>query len=311
MSNYPAKPIVKKLYATLMKLNMGSFLIKEDYKLILMEHNLDELWDSCIGQVRSESSVAILIPEYTGDATDALLRFLDALYVKEYSKHLINFLDDVLIEFAKEGNTSIDSSELKTRLGTMTLFSKDRVERMKIFKFKPKKPIKKSLFSKKNKIKTEIDSKKIFVVHGRDEIAKNELVEIFKDELDLEPIVLSEEPNEGKTVIEKFENKTLKVGYAIIILTPDDLGGLKEDLDKMDTCDKKLKKLKLQARENVILELGYFIGKLQREKVCCIMKGNGLLPSDLHGIVTIRYQDSIKDKFLQIKKELKNTGYVK
>ena len=145
------------------------------------------------------------------------------------------------------------------------------------------------------------DSKKIFVVHGHDMTAKNDLVKILKEELDLEPIVLLEKPGGSKTIIEKFEDNNLKIGFAFVILTPDDVGH-------------SLKKTTPQprARENVILELGYFIGRLGRERVCCIMKGEkNLLPSDLHGIQTIKFTESITDRFLEFKRELKSVGYVK
>lgn len=155
--------------------------------------------------------------------------------------------------------------------------------------------------------KIQFDSKKIFVVHGRDEIAKNELVLIIEKHLKLEPIVLMDKANEGKTIIEKFEKNTLNVGYAFVLLTPDDVGGLQAVVNS-DSPDSK--KLEPRARENVLLELGYFTGKLGRSRVCCIQKGDKeLVPSDLHGLTTIRYKDSVKDKFLDIKTELENAGY--
>lgn len=164
-----------------------------------------------------------------------------------------------------------------------------------------------------NTDRKNVDPKKIFVVHGHDEVARRELVELLEEELHLEPIVLMDEASGGKTVIEKFEDHTLKIGYAIILLTPDDLGCLKDDFEKHESdLSKSISELKLRSRENVILELGYFIGKLRREGVCCICKDSrSLLPSDLHGIIPIIYRDSVREKFLDIKKELINAGYVK
>ena len=126
-----------------------------------------------------------------------------------------------------------------------------------------------------------VKSKQVFVVHGRDLQSRDELVLLLKQEFELEPIVLMDKSNQSKTVIEKFEKNTLNVGYAFVILTPDDIGYLNE----------KSQKPKPRARENVLLELGYFIGKLGRDNVCCIRKGDPLLPSDLHGIVDIPFKE--------------------
>ncbi|MGB8035837.1 MAG: nucleotide-binding protein, partial [Nitrososphaeraceae archaeon] len=103
------------------------------------------------------------------------------------------------------------------------------------------------------------DPKKVFIVHGHDDGSKNELAS-FLYRLGLTPIILHEQANEGRTVVEKFESYASDVGYAFILLTPDDVGGK----DKAE--------LKPRARQNVILELGYFMGKLGRDRVCGLYK---------------------------------------
>ena len=191
-------------------------------------------------------------------------------------------------------------SDVKTELSSR-LVKLEAIVRKKIEKIEP---------NKKNGDE-EYDPKKIFVVHGRDDTAKNDLKEMLEKELKLEPIILSEQEDEGKTVIEKFENKTLNIGYAFILLTPDDLGGLKEQIEKNISKPTQLKKsLKDRARENVILELGYFVGKLSRRRVCCLEKKSAhVIPSDLHGLITKRYSSSVRELFLDIKKELEKAGY--
>ena len=158
----------------------------------------------------------------------------------------------------------------------------------------------------------EYDPKKIFIVHGRHEKSRNELEDILKNRLKLEPIVLMDQTNEGKTIIEKFENHSLNVGFVFVILTPDDIGMLKEDfLTVQSDLNKINDKLEDKARQNVILELGYFVGKLGRSRVCCIQQGDKeLLPSDLHGLATIRFQNTIKETFLDIESELKKAKYL-
>ena len=83
---------------------------------------------------------------------------------------------------------------------------------------------------------------------------------------------MSEQANQGRTIIEKFETHG-DVGFAVILLTPDDLGG------------QSVEALQPRARQNVILELGYFIGRLGRARVCTMRKNNVELPTDIIGVV--------------------------
>lgn len=137
---------------------------------------------------------------------------------------------------------------------------------------------------------------KIFIVHGHDDQSKSTLDEMLK-EMGFETIILHQKANEGKTIIEKLEKYADDVAYAFILLTPDDMGGRSKT------------ELNPRARQNVILELGYFFGKLGRENVCCLHKSNIELPSDMHGILYIRFENSPEECHRQILKELKNAGY--
>ena len=115
------------------------------------------------------------------------------------------------------------------------------------------------------------DSRKIFLVHGHDQ-AVTSIVARFLEKLKLEAVILHEQPNEGQTIIEKFERHA-DVGFAVVLLTPDDMGGIAPGSN-----------LQPRARQNVILELGYFIGKLGRPRVCALYVTGVELPSDLHGV---------------------------
>lgn len=141
-----------------------------------------------------------------------------------------------------------------------------------------------------------VDSKKVFIVHGRD----NELKETtarFLEKLGLNPIILHEQVNNGKTIIEKFEDYA-DVGFAIILMTPDDMGYLSGEQDS----------IKLRARQNVIFEHGYFIGKLGRNKVTALVKGEIELPTDINGILYVAIDNNGAWK-LMLAKEIKNAGY--
>lgn len=146
-------------------------------------------------------------------------------------------------------------------------------------------------------------SKRVFVVHGRDEAAKTNL-EVFLLEIGLEPIVLHRQADEGLTIIEKFE-KHSDVGYAFILLTPDEVSYLAPEESKPDADRHK----ELRARPNVIFEFGYFVGKLGRSRVCCLYSGNVSLPSDVSGMIYKKYERNIEEVAYGIIKDLKASGY--
>ena len=133
-------------------------------------------------------------------------------------------------------------------------------------------------------------------MHGHDSLSKTEVARTL-EKLGLEAIVLHEQPNEGKTIIEKFERDASQVGFAVVLLTPDDIGYPKNKPDSK----------KARARQNVILELGYFCGVLGRSNVCVLFKGDTEMPSDYLGVVYVRMEDSGAWRF-NLAKELKQAG---
>ncbi|MGE6413344.1 TIR domain-containing protein [Planococcus kocurii] len=145
-----------------------------------------------------------------------------------------------------------------------------------------------------------INNKKVFIVHGRN---KNALLETegILHRSGLEPIVLNRMVNSGLTLIEKFE-KNADVMFAIVLLTPDDIGALFEE-GPIESLS-----YKYRARQNVLFELGFFYGKLGRSKVCCILKANVEKPSDIDGIAYLPYQNSIEEIEYALLKELKNAN---
>ena len=138
-------------------------------------------------------------------------------------------------------------------------------------------------------------AKKIFIVHGRDSEAK-ETVARFLQKLQLEPVILHEKANEGRTIVEKFEEYG-RVGFAIVLLTPDDVGKLRTG-----------EVLEPRARQNVIFEFGYFIGRLGRGRVCALRKGELEVPSDYDGVVYIPMGGSDGWQ-LALARELRNAGF--
>ena len=105
-------------------------------------------------------------------------------------------------------------------------------------------------------------SQKVFIVHGHDREAK-EAVARFIGIFSLKPIILDEQSGGLQAIIDKFEEQAEDIVFAIILLTPDDVGAAKAEQNELQP----------RARQNVILELGYFIGRLNRNQICLLYKG--------------------------------------
>ena len=146
-------------------------------------------------------------------------------------------------------------------------------------------------------------SNRVFVVHGHDTQLKTD-VEQFLHEIGLEPVVLHRQPDEGATIIEKFE-KNADVGFAFVLLTPDEVA---YTVDQANVPDSQ-RMTERRARPNVIFEFGYFVGRLGRSRVCCLHKGDVAVPSDLNGLVYKKVDDSIEVQGYSIIRELKAAGY--
>jgi predicted nucleotide-binding protein len=153
-----------------------------------------------------------------------------------------------------------------------------------------------SLSTSRRVSQAAIDSRKVFIVHGHGR--REHEVQAYLYKLKFDPIILHEQPNQGKTVIEKFETHS-DVGFAVVLLTPDDVGCF---------ASKAPDELKLRARQNVILELGYFIGCLGRDRVCAFREGDLEMPSDIIGVVAEPLDAGGAWK-MRLRDELRAAGY--
>ena len=143
-------------------------------------------------------------------------------------------------------------------------------------------------------IQKQTNASQVFIIHGRD-TGTLALIARFLESLDLRPVILQEQPDRGRTIIEKFEDYA-QVDFAIALFTPDDFGGLKGDDPQS------------RARQNVVFEFGYFIGKYGRERVRALVKGDLKIPSDYSGVLNIRIDDSDSWK-THLVGELKSAGF--
>ena len=120
-------------------------------------------------------------------------------------------------------------------------------------------------------------SHKVFLVHGHDDTVKNE-VALFLRAIDPDPIILHLRPNGGRHLLTKFTEESEGAGFAVVLMTPDDEGGPAGASD-----------YRLRSRQNVVFELGFFIGKLGPARVAALLKGDVEKPSDFEGIAYIPF----------------------
>lgn len=116
----------------------------------------------------------------------------------------------------------------------------------------------------------------IFIVHGHDHHLRNEVHLFLQRVTGTNPVVLDFEASGGKTLIEKFEAKASEASVAVVLLTPDDIGAAKSSPSDLQP----------RARQNVVFEMGFFVGSLTRSRVITINDGVET-PSDVAGLVYI------------------------
>lgn len=144
--------------------------------------------------------------------------------------------------------------------------------------------------------KRQAVSNRIFIVHGHDDAAKNEVARTL-EKVDLEAIILHEQASGGRTIIEKIEEYT-DVAFGIVLYTDCDLGRAKES---------PVEEEKSRARQNVVFEHGYLIGKLGRSNVCALVKGDIETPGDISGVIYIPFDSGGAWK-LSLVKEMHTAG---
>jgi predicted nucleotide-binding protein len=218
-------------------------------------------------------NVACLIAKkYTGDIKNFALAFemvfnLVDINRKEQLKEIINQRDNTLDYGRFKELFSLFTDEALTQLLINELMKQNE---------------------KMNKIRP-------FIVHGHDNEEVLKLKDFLQNKVKTEePIILHQQPGLGRTIIEKFEDYSSLVNVAIILITPDDVGG------------KNGKVQENRARQNVIFELGYFSGKLGRKRVILLLKGNVEIPSDLLGVSHIEMNPDILSISEKIRDELNN-----
>jgi predicted nucleotide-binding protein len=233
---------------------------------------------------------AIIISEDALGSANIYLRELNELNFLRTNYSSFNLvyntcMSDFIMESGKLKNI-IKEIRYKIQRNTYSLNSKMNNSEIKgqneILIKKPSKACEMTIEKEKSVLEnTRITSKKIFVVHGHDEAMKQTIAR-FLENLELKPIILHEQPGGSKTLIEKFEDYS-DVSFAIVLFSPDDM---------IPTKNKSNEQI-YRARQNVIFELGYFIGKLNRKQVVSLCRNHDELdlPSDYQGIIYLEFDN--------------------
>jgi hypothetical protein len=149
-------------------------------------------------------------------------------------------------------------------------------------------------FVKGNPPKATQNIARVFVVHGHDDAAK-ESVARYLEKIGFEAVILHERPNRGRSIMTKFREEAADIGFAIVLVTPDDFGGKAGGVPQS------------RARQNVILELGFFLGALGPERVVTLVRGKVERPSDFDGVLYLSLDDGLWRS--KLAKELEAAGY--
>lgn len=263
-----------------------AFLVieKEDFKEKLQKRIT--LGDKLIEKTRNEKDFDVLDKELR-DWSDYNLELLKQSFdipENEYKKEYYDAGEYKGI-ITKDSDLIIIIREIVTRYNECLIRLLNKVEILRVFT--PEKKIVKKDSNSKNEV---------FIVHGHDETAKTKTAR-FIERLGFKPIILHEQASGSKTVIEKIEAYS-NVGFGIVLYTPCDVGAKKT----------KSPQLKNRARQNVVFEHGFLIGKIGRENVCALVKDEIETPNDISGVVYVKMDD--EDAWhLKLAKELRNSGY--
>lgn len=225
---------------------------------------------------------------------------------KNSERTLFKFISMIIDSFCTSNNTTLDLKGLKEELLLIGIAKFDDINKWDNSRsniLTPQSemfhvtPIVSNQITDSHKMdKSHSVKKQVFIVHGHDDKLKTKVENVLM-KLGLEPIVLARQPNEGDTIIEKFEKNSSKADYAIILLTADDKGKAKND-----------KKYQLRARQNVIFEMGYFRAKLGKKNLCYMYEEEVELPSDIVGIGYVAVKSDDKWQY-ELAHELQKCGF--
>lgn len=292
------EPELKPLIACLKRIKIGDYLYTKEFELFVLERNLDQLWKSAKNEATKDKTVFIVGYHDTEEEEDAFAILINYLFLNDFD-YFGQFVTTVLLVYVNWSKTKVDINQTYEALKKLDVFEKKELLKFieQARSIRDTKPAEIEELPKAVPQK-EINSKKVFIVHGHDDKSRLEICSLLKSEFQLEPIVLQEQPNESlDTIIAKFERLASDCAMAIVLMTADDVS------DKFT-----------RSRQNVIFELGYFLGKLrgkEERKIIIVKNGNVEIPSDISGVLYLEFHKSIEELYLPFKKQLTHWKVIK
>lgn len=286
--DYERDPKLKPLYANLKRVNIGNYLVANEFDHLMTEWDLDDSWREC----REEAEAEIL--NGVESFEDAFFILINILLAERDGDEFEEIVIEIILDFLEWNRERVEIKRIVDCFRDLdfdeSLIGKFVLKARKISK------------SKRDQRVTSVDigdrdPVKVFIIHGHDKGSRLELEKLLT-EFGLKPIVLQDRPGDSlDTIITKFEKAAKECGSAIALFTPDD----------------ELKNGTFRPRQNVVLELGYFMGrdKLKDRRLIILNKNPIEGPSDIHGVETINFDKSIEEVAMKLQKQLKHLGVAK
>jgi predicted nucleotide-binding protein len=275
---------LKPLYSNLKRLNIGEYLSTDEFELYAIENDFDEEWKWCKENVSNNK-----------DGIEEAFLYLSSYFYNDFLTQFDKFLFPILLNYTKWNKYKLDLTLITKNLKELGIDKDSILGFIKSYRIEINKKLSKPNMTERGTKREILDRSKVFIVHGHDELAKSEVAR-FIEKLNLTPIILHEQANSGYTIIEKIE-KYSDVGFGIVLYTPCDEGAKKGSDNFQD-----------RARQNVVFEHGFLIGKINRKNVSALVKGNLETPNDISGVVYTDMDTSGAWKF-QIANDMRKSGY--
>jgi len=293
-------PQYEILYNDLMNHLIGNYLVSRDFKILMTKIKKYESWKKTYDNIKKERRSFSIDTDYVKiDNLNTLVACLNAIHENKRVEQIVTSIIVGFIDFVKINNDFNDIIEAMELANFSQKSINDVIQAFENHKSK-KLPEKEILVQQNTNVKKATSKstpkKDVFIVHGHNEELKEKVARII-EKLKLKPIILHEQSDKGQTIIEKIESNS-NVDFAIVLLTYDDYGNAKSNNGKKNK----------RARQNVILELGYFLAKLGRSKVMILYEESVESPSDMSGFLYTLIDENESWK-LRLVKELKEAGF--
>lgn len=281
---------LRPLIANLRKLQINKYLITDSFSHTLFEVGYDEKWRKYLDNHLEKSGAINYNPELVYPIVFESLTASAYNDFFGFHKYMLPIVKDFLIW--KKDLTHLN--DIKDALRQLSISAENINKCMEQIesRLSPKNESKDIILetSKLNEVKH--NQKDIFIVHGHDKVARLELKEILKEEFKLNPIILQDKPNDTlETIFSKLDKHARICPTAIILMTPDDVIDAKK-----------------QARPNVLIELGYFLGLYppDNRRIIILRKDNCDIPSDIHGVQRFDFKESVEETQTALQKQFKH-----